>query len=50
MDGDISLKDLNNKLETTIEIIMDHFAEMEERMEEMSDEIEELRDATETSS
>jgi hypothetical protein len=40
----ITLAELNNKLETTIEIIMEHFTEMEERMEEMADEIEELKD------
>tara|TARA_X000001388_G_scaffold65160_1_gene51561 strand:- start:225 stop:404 length:180 start_codon:yes stop_codon:yes gene_type:complete len=46
----ITLAELNEKLETTIEIIMEHFTEMEERMEEMSEEIEELRDGTQTSS
>ena len=50
MDRNITLKDLNNKLETTIEIIMEHFTEMEERMEEMAEEIEELKDGINTSS
>ena len=46
----ITLAELNNKLETTIEIIMEHFTEMEERMEEMADEIEELKDGINTPS
>ena len=46
----ITLAELNNKLETTIEIIMEHFTEMEERMEEMADEIEELKDGIDKAS
>ena len=42
MDG-ISLKDLNHKLETTLEIVMEHFVEMEERMEDLELQLEEIQ-------
>lgn len=35
---------MSHRLETTIEIIMEHFRETEERIEELEDIIEELRD------
>jgi len=43
MDG-ITLKELNHKLETTLEIVMEHFVEMEERMEDLEAQIEALQD------
>jgi hypothetical protein len=43
MDG-ITLKELNHKLETTLEIVMEHFVEMEERMEDLETQLEELQD------
>ena len=45
MDG-ISLKDLNHKLETTLEIVMEHFVEMEERMEDLELQLEELENGS----
>lgn len=41
------LKSMSNRLETTLEIIMEHFRETEDRLEEMEQTIEELRDALE---
>jgi len=41
------LKSMSNRLETTLEIIMEHFRETEDRMEEMEQTIEELRHALE---
>ena len=38
------LKGMSHRLETTIEIIMEHFRETEERIEDLEDIIEELRD------
>lgn len=35
---------MSHRLETTIEIIMEHFRETEERIEELEDIIQELRD------
>lgn len=35
---------MSHRLETTIEIIMEHFRETEERIEELEDIIEDLRD------
>jgi hypothetical protein len=43
MDG-ITLKELNHKIETTLEIVMEHFVEMEERMEDLETQLEELQD------
>jgi hypothetical protein len=43
MDG-ITVKELNHKLETTLEIVMEHFVEMEERMEDLEAQIEALQD------
>jgi|TARA_A200000159_G_scaffold16728_1_gene13796 hypothetical protein len=43
MDG-ITLKELNHKIETTLEIVMEHFVEMEERMEDLELQLEELQD------
>ena len=37
--------ELNHKLETTLEIVMEHFVEMEERMEDLEADIEALQDA-----
>jgi chaperonin cofactor prefoldin len=45
MDGinfEKELKGMSNRLETTIEIIMEHFRETEERIEELEDKLEEL--------
>ena len=43
MDG-ITVEELNHKLETTLEIVMEHFVEMEERMEDLETQLEELQD------
>jgi flagellar capping protein FliD len=45
MDGKLEeeLKSMSKKLETTLEIIMEHFRETEDRMEAMEDTIEELK-------
>lgn len=45
MDG-ITVEQLNHKLETTLEIVMEHFVEMEERMEDLETDIEDLRNGT----
>tara|TARA_B110000977_G_scaffold62982_1_gene85598 strand:- start:2433 stop:2573 length:141 start_codon:yes stop_codon:yes gene_type:complete len=45
MDG-ITVEELNHKLETTLEIVMEHFVEMEERMEDLETDIEDLRNGT----
>tara|TARA_R110000782_G_scaffold214038_1_gene301950 strand:+ start:376 stop:513 length:138 start_codon:yes stop_codon:yes gene_type:complete len=45
MDG-ITVEQLNHKLETTLEIVMEHFVEMEERMEAMEADIEALQDGS----
>lgn len=40
--------DLNNmrrRLETTLDIIMEHFEDTEDRLEQFGDDIEEVRDA-----
>lgn len=39
------LKSMSRRLETTLEIIMEHFKETEDRMEELEEQIEELQDA-----
>jgi uncharacterized membrane-anchored protein YhcB (DUF1043 family) len=41
---------ISNRLEITLEIIMEHFRETEDRMEEMADKIEELQNGIKTSS
>ena len=41
MDGDIAL--LTKKLENTLEIIMDHFHDTDQRIEELENQIEELK-------
>jgi chaperonin cofactor prefoldin len=48
MDGiklEEDLKGMSRRLETTIEIIMEHFRETEERIEDLEDKIEELINA-----
>lgn len=47
MDRDIEqeLKSMSRRLETTLEIIMEHFKETEDRMEDLEDKIEELQNA-----
>ena len=45
MDG-ITVEEVNHKLETTLEIVMEHFVEMEERMEDLETDIEDLRNGT----
>ena len=42
------IDNLTKRLETTLEIIMEHFKETEERIEELLDRIEELEDASGT--
>lgn len=39
---DEEIKSMTRRLETTLEIIMEHFKETEERIEEMEDRIESL--------
>lgn len=46
MDGKLTVEELSNKIETTLEIVMEHFIEMEERMEQLEQEIEDLRNAS----
>jgi DNA repair exonuclease SbcCD ATPase subunit len=36
------IKSMSRRLETTLEIIMEHFRETEDRLEELEDKIEEL--------
>lgn len=38
-------KTMQRRLETTLDIIMEHFRDTEERMEELTDTVEELQDA-----
>jgi hypothetical protein len=45
MDGKLTVEELDNKIETTLEIVMEHFIEMEERMEQLELELEALRNA-----
>ena len=45
MDGKLTVEQLDNKIETTLEIVMEHFIEMEERMEQLETELEALRNA-----
>jgi hypothetical protein len=45
MDGKLTVKELDDKIETTLEIVMEHFIEMEERMEQLELELEALRNA-----
>lgn len=44
MDGDIAL--MTTKLENTLEIIMDHFHDTDQRIEELENQIEELKNGT----
>lgn len=44
------IDNLTKRLETTLEIVMEHFKETEERIEELLDRIEELEDASGTTS
>lgn len=37
------LKNMRRRLETTLDIIMEHFEDTEDRLEEFGDELEELR-------
>lgn len=39
------LKGMSRRLETTLEIIMEHFRETEDRLEELEDKLEELQSA-----
>lgn len=39
------IKAMSRKLDTTLEIIMEHFRETEDRIEELEDTIEELKNA-----
>jgi peptidoglycan hydrolase CwlO-like protein len=39
------LKSMSRRLETTLEIIMEHFRETEDRMEDLETQLEELKDA-----
>ena len=39
------LKSMSRRLETTLEIIMAHFRETEDRMEDLETQLEELKDA-----
>lgn len=53
MDGKLiedKLKNMSERLETTLEIIMEHFRETEDRIEELEDTIEELKSALKTTS
>lgn len=45
MDGDVkeAFADLTRKLENTLEIVMEHFHEQEERMAELEAEVERLK-------
>ena len=45
MDGKLTVEQLDDKIETTLEIVMEHFIEMEERMEQLEAELEVLRNA-----
>ena len=45
MDGKLTVEQLDNKIETTLEIVMEHFIEMEERIEQLESELEALRNA-----
>jgi len=36
-----SIKQMNRKLEMTLEIVLDHFKELDERIEELEDKLEE---------
>ena len=38
------IKNMRRRLETSLDIIMEHFEDTEDRLEQFADEIEELRD------
>lgn len=43
----MDFKDMNEKLENALEIIMEHFSETEDRITELEEEVERLRKALE---
>jgi hypothetical protein len=45
--GLVDFKDMNEKLENALEIIMEHFSETEDRITELEEEVEILRKSLE---
>tara|TARA_B100000214_G_C23970230_1_gene629725 strand:+ start:1212 stop:1364 length:153 start_codon:yes stop_codon:yes gene_type:complete len=43
--ADMSVEEFNNKLETTLDIIMEHFSETEDRITKIEDRVEKITNA-----